>query len=530
MAALSLRLCLLLVLCLPSWALAAVQAQLDRNQVRLGEVVTLTLRSDHAGQAPDYAPLEQDFLLYAPSVRRHSVMRNGRFVSEVTHVVGLEPRRAGALQVPSLQVGGQWSAPLLLQVVDGPLQGAGPPQAFLRTRLDTASPWVHQSVGVVVALYYASALASGELVQEAPEGAGLQRVGNDRTDQAVVDGRHYNVVERRYLLLPERSGTLTLPPARFRGRAADGGRGRLLTAQQDPPVQVQVQGQPAHAPRPWLPAHAVSLRWEQVPLRVTSGQGFDLVLLAEIDGASRAQLDALPLPAAGPGYRLYPHATEVEEVFDGQRPQLRLRRPVTVVAQAAGHLTLPGIVLPWWDVASGKAAQATLAPLPLQVLPATAAAVLPDTPPEPVQSVPASGPVAADAAARGGVWLAVGLLLAGGLLLWWTMHRRTRPVAAVAAQSLDLAPLLAQGSLQEIVDALAEAAGVAGMAAVLQALADPAQRQALQDAERVWWSASAGDRVAARDRLRRAFASGPHWQPPVAPVPPSALPPLYRDH
>jgi uncharacterized protein (DUF1501 family) len=68
------------------------------------------------------------------------------------------------------------------------------------------------------------------------------------------------------------------------------------------------------------------------------------------------------------------------------------------------------------------------------------------------------------------------------------------------------------------------------MAAVLQALADPAQRQALQDAERVWWSASAGDRVAARDRLRRAFASGPHWQPPAAPVPPSALPPLYRDH
>ena len=79
--------------------------------------------------------------------------------------VALTPRRSGALVVPGLQVGSTRTAPLTLQVdaaaVAGPDSNA---MAFIETVVDDPTPYVQQSVGVVVRLYFASQLASGELV------------------------------------------------------------------------------------------------------------------------------------------------------------------------------------------------------------------------------------------------------------------------------------------------------------------------------------------------------------------------------
>ena len=57
----------------------------------------------------------------------------------------------------------------------------------------------------------------------APAGASLQRIGNDpRPYERDIGGRRFTVVEHRYLLIPERSGTLVLPGARFNGMTAGG--------------------------------------------------------------------------------------------------------------------------------------------------------------------------------------------------------------------------------------------------------------------------------------------------------------------
>ena len=59
---------------------------------------------------------------------------------------------------------------------------------------------------------------------------------------------------------------------------------------------------------------------------------------------------------------------------------------------------------------------------------------------------------------------------------------------------------------------------------VLERLADPAQREAVEAMERARWAG--GDGVAARAQLREAFARGPRWH--EAPPPETGpLPPLY---
>ena len=542
---------LVLSLCLLPWAAAqgsvhaSVHASLDREQLVLGEVATLTIRAAQADSGPDYAPLERDFLIHSPNLRRYSEMINGRFSTRVEYVLAIEPRRAGQLQVPALRVGNHYTAPLLLQVVDAAVagrngQGSAPPLTFIQTRLDTDSPWVHQSVGVVVALYYATQLASGELIQQAPEHAGLQRFGQDSVSQAMVDGRHYNVVERRYLLLPERSGPLQLPPARFRGRAVGGGRGHLLSAEQSPAVRIDVQPRPDNAPDPWLPAHAVSLEWQVVPDRLEAGRGTELVLYAQLDGATRAQLDTLPLPAAGPGYQLYPQATEVEETFHADRPQLVLRRRVVLVADSPGVLQLPALELPWWQVDQGRLRKAVQPAIQFEVVAAATgdghAGSLPQAAPSaganalPARSLPGGG--------NSTRWWYAGAATAMvlGLLLLLQQRRRAGSVAAMALPAasgrpslLQLQAQLDQGGLQDIIDTLAAMVGVDAGPALLAALQQPEQRQALIQAEQAWWGAGKGDRVAARAALRRAFAGGPvYTQPAPAAGKDDPLPPLYR--
>lgn len=538
-----------LLLCLCGWPAASaqslLQAELDRQQLQLGEVATLTIRSDRADQTPDYAPLERDFLIYAPNLRRYSELRDGRFITRVEYVLGIQPRRAGTLQVPALRVGSQQTAPLWLEVRDnlghgqaGQPAGTAPPLSFIRTRVDGTQPWAHQSVGVVVALYYATQLAGGELIQPAPAHAGLQQVGQDRVDQALVEGVHYNVVERRYLLLTERSGPLQLPPARFRGRAVGAGRGQLLAAEQDPPLQLQVQARPAEVPEPWLPVHDLQLEWQQVPSTVEAGRGVELVLEARLDGASRAQLDNLPLPAAGPGYRLYPQATEVEESFPAERPQLLLRRRMVLVAEQPGTLQLPAVELAWWQVPDGQRRRSVQPAIQLQVVAASAPAPASATPALPTATPAASTAAVAPAPApalQAWWWLLAAAALLSGLLLfllWWQRRHRlplAMPVAAVATSSLaELQAQLEHGGLQEIIDTLAAMAGVAGRQALLAALAQPQQRQALLEAEQAWWAAAGGDRVGARANLRRHFRQGPVWQARPAPLAAhDPLPALY---
>src|SRR5690606_16432959 len=95
---------------------------------------------------------------------------------------------------------------------------------FLEVEVDTPAPYVQQQVGYTVRLFYAVALQSGDLSDPAGDGLQVQRIGQDVQYTRGVQGRAYNVVERRYALTPERSGTLSVAGITFRGRLARGGQ------------------------------------------------------------------------------------------------------------------------------------------------------------------------------------------------------------------------------------------------------------------------------------------------------------------
>jgi hypothetical protein len=364
-------------------------------------------------------------------------------------------------------------------------------------------------------------------------------------------GHRYTVVERHYLLLPERSGTLAIPGARFQGRGAGGffddlfGDGQRELRANGAPRFVRVRAIPANAPQPWLPLRALSLRYLATPQAARAGEAVAVTIEASVDGANAAQMPELQLQAGdarGGAAQIFPDPMQADETFRDGRPQVRIARKFSIVPARAGSLRISGPRLQWWDVRAGIARTASLPDITVQVAPgvngfggAPAAAANADMPDPNRDWIHVPG-------VQGAVqpWALAAAVFA---LLWlvtfmWGLHRRPHAVVAVDEDAVpaprvaahgtfaDLRRALDNGDLGDVSDALCAMAtpAVDDPDALRSRLADPVQVAAIESLLRARWAD--GDGVAARSALRAAFRQGPRWRVAEQPAE-EPLPPLY---
>ena len=530
-------------------AAAQPRAWLDRDRIGAGETVTLNVETTGA-TAPDYTPLQREFAVTGNSSRRQFEMVNGRGSTRTLYAVALQPRRDGLLAIPSLRVGSERTQPLSLLVTAAPAAPAARAGAdvFIESEADDQDPYVQQAVGWVVRLYSAVPLVSGQIDQAAPDGASLQRIGDDAQYTRQLGDRRYTVVERRFLLIPERSGSLAIPGARFEGRGAGGffddlfgnsGRGGALQARAAPRI-LRVRAAPANASQPWLPLHGLQLRYAATPQDLRAGSAATLTIEATADGATAAQMPELQLPPIE-GMQVFAEPAQADESFSSGRPRVKVTRKFSLVPARAGAMQLPGVRLDWWDVRAGAARQATLPPLSWQVAAGDGAGAAAPLAPAAEGAVDTATPGPSRAVANRG-WIAASLLFAAMwlLTLLWALQRRARPTTAGVATDVaatrdasrkahgasGLKRAIDTGDFAEVADSLCAMARPAArdIDEVVDRLDDPLQRAAVQAMQRARWGD--GDGAAARVALRSAFARGPRWR--ATPIPSaSPLPPLY---
>lgn len=529
----------LLALCAP--AFAQPRAWLDRDHIGADETVTLNIETQGLSR-PDYAPLSRDFTVSGRTSRSQADTSGVRTL----HAVALRPRRDGVIPIPRLSVGNERTAPLTLTVsaasAEAPSRAGD--DVFLESEADDADPYVQQAVGWVVRLYSAAPLVSGQLDQPAPEGASLQQVGDDARYVREIAGRRYEVIERRYQLIPERSGALIIPGARFEGRGTGGffdelfgDRGGVLDARAAART-LQVQPAPANAPQPWLPLRDLQLRYTATPGELRVGSAGTLTIEAVADGAMAAQLPELQLPPID-GVQVFPEPPQADETFRDGRPRVKLTRRFSLVPSRAGTVRLDGMRVDWWDVNAGTVRSARLPPMSWQARTAggTRGAPAPAASPGSAAQAPADDAIRVH---RG--WIVATLVFAALWLatLLWAFQRRAAQITGTAPPppqrdasgsastrgQADLRRALDTGDLGEVADVLRAMAvpPARDVDDLLARLDDPLQREAVEALQRARWGDGHG--VAARGMLREAFAKGPRWRP-VEAVKPSPLPPLY---
>lgn len=538
---------LLAAVLLPTGAGAATRAWLDRDTVTLGETVTLNVETDQIDPEVDFSALKGDFELLGTSSRTQVNMGSGGRSISALRAVALEPRRSGTLTIPSLAVGSETTDALQLTVLATPAAPAGgaDQDVFLEIDIEPRDPYVQQQVRYTLRLFYAVTLLEGQLEEPAAEHIEVRRLGQDRSDQRSIDGRRYNVVERHYALIPERSGTLAIPPAVFRGRAILPGRRSTWIGAGSPvaargrEIALQVRPRPDGAPEPWLPAADLVLEDAsgEPPASIRVGEPLTLTYRARARGLGSAQLPDLELSPVQ-GADVYPDQPVARDANEGAWLIGERERKFAIVPQAAGPLHIPALEIQWWDVDTDSLQTARVGARTVEVLPASGAdAAAP--PPDTAQG--ADGAPYASPDPWRPLALALAILWLVTLAGWWWQRRwaastpapvRNRALRS-GASSAQLKSALAGGDLAAVATAVREQARQQGLPVrslgeIAAHLRDADQAGALRAIEAARFGE--GDPAEALALARIAFAVGrlatgaPAAANPAADEP---LPPLY---
>ena len=373
-------LALLLFASVPAWA--AVELQVDRDRVMVGETVTLTFVTDNSRQSleTDFSVLESDFEILDQRSESQLSIVNGRQTAVVRLLLTVEPRHDGDIQIPSFQFGNERTSPVLLRVDPAPELAPGElPPVFIETELSPGEGpyYVHAQFGLVVRVFYQQNLTEAAISQPEPSPASV-RLLQETPYQAERGGERYRVLERYYAIFPERSGELRIPAMELSGRLVERRssgiwqptvRGRRVRAQSEE-LTLQVEQRPAgFTGRDWQPARELSVS-QQISsadaLRV--GEPVTRTVLVDAVGLEENMIVEPAWPEIE-NARIYPDQPQGISRDDGRWVLGHKEFRYAVVPEKEGELVLPELRIDWWDTKNNEQRTAVVPPHTLFVQP-----------------------------------------------------------------------------------------------------------------------------------------------------------------
>lgn len=464
----------------PAWA--SVTASLDRTQVTLGERVRLLIQNDsNQGDQPNIAPLRQDFNILGSSQGSSTQIVNGHFSSQRQFTVFLEPTHEGSIKIGPIQWGAEQSPALLLSV--GSSADAGKPGAdapanaapvAMNATLDNKQPYVQAAVVMTLKVYVGVPMLQASLDWPSSSDVLAKQIGEDKQSTEVRNGRNYQVIERKYVLIPQRSGKISLKGPVFEGQVQDVGSidgadidaffgnvfghsqlSRMMGGTRPvklaaSPIEINVLPRPDVASASnWLPARKVTLEenWRPDGGAIRVGEPLTRHLHLSALGLTGAQLpDLSALMPVPDGLKTYPDKATTDDTLSSGSLLGSRDQDVALIANAPGHYEFPALQLSWWDSDAQVQRQVVLPARSLDVLPAIAGKVAQPSSASPLPPIAdASG--AATATNSGlhllktpgtlaltlwqGLSAVLALLWIGTTLAWWRLRQHGRPELAV---------------------------------------------------------------------------------------------------
>ena len=414
---------------------------------------------DNVDDDPDFAPLEKNLTILNRGVRSNTRIINGDISHSKQWTLSVITDKAGPLTIPAIHFGSDTSQPLMLNVAATAPQPKSTPNSshagkdiFIDTDLSTLTPYVQAQVIYTVRLYMGVNTSNATLSEPkvADGQAVIQKLGDDTNYQTRVNGKPYNVVERRYAIFPQQSGKISIPPVTFQGQTGTGmfidpfgPPPQTLVAHSDP-VELDVKPIPAaFSGKDWLPASNLTIQeqWSHDPGSLPQGEAVTRTLIIKANGLPASQL-AVPDNKLPNQFKQYPDQPKLSESNDKDGLIGTREEKMAIVALGKGKYNLPEISIPWWNTKTDKQETAELPERTITVVPGTAPLTNPApqqpvvTPPVSQQTQPASKPHAPDVTttpvSHDVTWkwisVAFAILWLLTLIMWWWRGRNQNTV------------------------------------------------------------------------------------------------------
>lgn len=449
-------LCVLLVLAaISSVASAEVRATVSPNPAPPGVPVELSITVTGANQAnPEFSVLENSFRIARQQQSSQINIINGQTTRTISWVLQLLPKKDGPITIPPITVGQQQSQPLVLRIEKPDPNAAANQELFLESEVDNANPYVGEQVLYKLRLFYARGLAEGSLPPPQPQNAVVEQLGNAIEYEENRDGTRYSVMEWKYVIFAEQSGSIEVPGPIFSGKmiVERGGFGRMF--QQTRPAYTSapdlvLQVKPAaNASQPWLPAEDVRLNavWTGGQPQMRVGEPVTRQIDLRVVGQLHTQLSEQLLQiTGGADFQIYAEPSQAETSGSSNAVVAQRSQQFAIIPNRPGKLTLPAVTLEWWNTKTNRAETARIPAASFEVAPAplrqSQAPLAPtDDADEPLIN---SRPAAVDATEQSSsshwrplaITFAILWLLSSGLCCWLWQQSREKKTAAKFTRS-----------------------------------------------------------------------------------------------
>jgi len=432
----------IIFLVLPSFVLATtLTATANRSHIDIEETLELSVKLDAqaGGDGPDFTALEMNFDILSNNRSTQYRSVNGKSESWTEWKLILSPKKIGMLLIPSVSYRGLYTEAQIIEVKQqAPNANNRAKDIFIEASVSNETVSVQEQVILTVKLFTSvnlRSINSDELDLEDT----LQIELSELRYQKRINGKPYAVIEVKYALFPQTSGTLHIPSLTYtaatKGRVRDpwsdpfgtqtGELKRLKTKAIDVEVQAAAS---SYTGQHWLPSSALALEqeWSNDPSTFKVGEPITRVITLTAEGLTGAQLPPLELPDVE-GIKYYPDQAQTQDQTS-ENGLIGIRtETLALVPMKSGNMTLPEISITWWDTQTKSQRVATLPETQIEVAPSTVIQQQPQMP-----SVAPTGEQLDGAASQGisveqnRLWMMVSALLAVICLFLAGMNWRLR--------------------------------------------------------------------------------------------------------
>ena len=337
---------------------------LDRSELARGETLTLTIRvyDQRQGMQLDLTPLTENFDVLGTRTSSQVRSINGNTDIWTDYIITLFPLTEGSLRIPSLTISGQLTDELEVTVTNqGARSNQETDELFLEIEVNKDSLYVQEQLLFSIRLFYTiNGIRNPVFTEIDIPDTVTQLIGSPNQYEKIIDGQRYGVYEKRYVIFPQKSGSLDIPDILFRGEVTDGSSSfvfrnlntRRITAFIEGRTIDVVERPPSAEMLPtWLPV--TDLVMEESFSRPLSDLKVGDSLVRTIKMTANG-VDGAVLPPFSPseihGFNTYPDPAEIERRFvNGSIVGERIESSTLVVLED-GNLSIPAIKIDWWNV------------------------------------------------------------------------------------------------------------------------------------------------------------------------------------
>jgi hypothetical protein len=224
----------------------SINLSLDRNEASITDNIRMVVRISGIRSTdllPSINGLESFDVIQQGSSSRVEII-NGEFSSAVEYNYMIQPKEEGAYEIgpARLDIDGKTITSNTEKItVTKPKASSGIDRGeiFLNASLSSEKVYIEEQAVYTLKLYYQVGVRDISLSLPEAEHLTIKQIGKASEYQSVYNGKPYQVVEVRYILIPSREGTYAIKPARISLTVMQSRRGSGFGIFDDPFFSVQ---------------------------------------------------------------------------------------------------------------------------------------------------------------------------------------------------------------------------------------------------------------------------------------------------